>query len=157
MTSTARRSLRRQPQTCGSQLPARPDAHPDCRPSSPRQETWRSPRIRQSHHRSHRLRKKTLAPDNKRLGIPCTSLTGVVHVEVTAPAGADVSKSLEHDGKRLQTACRCHLKLPVTCYMIQRQSPLSPILCKTSACHAAIPTEQDPVTSTVNSDDSDHA
>ena len=29
------------------------------------------------------------------------------------------------DKRRLQTACRCRLKLPATCYMIQRQPPLS--------------------------------
>ena len=39
-------------------------------------------------------------------------LTGVVHVVVTAPAGADSSRSMEYDKKRLQTACRCRLKLP---------------------------------------------
>ena len=55
-------------------------------------------------------------------------LSGVVHVAITAPAWADFSRSLEHEGKRLQTACRCHLTLPPTCYMIQRQPPLSLIL-----------------------------
>ena len=83
-------------------------------------------------------------------------LTGVVHVVVTAPAGADSSRSMEYDKKRLQTACRCRLKLPATCYMIQRQPPLSIILCQTRVCQAAIPTEQDPVKSIVNSDGSDH-
>ena len=33
-------------------------------------------------------------------------------------------RSVEYDGKRLQTACRCRLKLPATYYMIQRQPPL---------------------------------
>ena len=36
-----------------------------------------------------------------------------------------ISRSLEHEGKRLQTACRCHFTLPPTCHMIQRQPPRS--------------------------------
>ena len=82
---------------------------------------------------------------------------GVVHVAVTAPAGVDSSRSMEYDKQRVHMACRFRLKLPATCHMIQRQPPLSLILCQTRACQAAIPTEQDPVKSTVNSDDSDHA
>ena len=66
---------------------------------------------------------------------------------VTAPAGADSSRSMEYDKKWLQTACRCRLKPQATGYMIQRQPPLSLILCQTRACQAAIPTEQDPVKS----------
>ena len=45
-------------------------------------------------------------------------LTGVVHVALTAPAGAESLRSMEYDKKRLQTTCRCRLKLPATCYMI---------------------------------------
>ena len=81
-------------------------------------------------------------------------LTGVVHVAVTAPARADTSRSLEYDGKRLQTASRCRLKLPATCYMIQQQPPLSLILCQTRACQAAVPME--PVKTTANFDASDY-
>ena len=82
------------------------------------------------------------------------ALTAVVFVAVNAPAGADFSRSMEHDGKRYQKACRCHLTLPETCCVMQRQPPLSLILCRTRACQAAIPTQQDPVTSTLTSDNS---
>ena len=81
-------------------------------------------------------------------------LTGVVFVAVNAPGGADISRSMEHDGKRFHKACRCHHTLPATCHMIQRQPPFSLILCQTRACQAAIPTEQDLVTSTLTSDNS---
>ena len=75
MSLTVLRSPRRQPQKCGSHPPAKPDAHPDCRRSSPRQATWMSPRTPQQCLQSHQ------APENKSLPRTTNGQSFFVHHE----------------------------------------------------------------------------
>ena len=143
MVSTARRSHGRKPRRCASQPSAASDAHPNCRrpplplplppplpppPTHPLTPVY----VEEPTDSSLTSSESSTPEENPPIGqqtfggilYVTNVLTGVVHVAGTAPVGADSVRSVEYDGKRLQTACRCRLKLPATCYMIQRQPPL---------------------------------